>query len=162
MRNLLLAALVTIAAVLAACVGPTFVVQQYGGPARPRETIAILRVNGSEPVRLLVLDDEDVAAPIASDGRLHIELLPGRHTLTARNGDDPRAPSGSLAFEAKANEVYRVVFAGDEPRLFVVGRGSDKPAQDVTLPAVVEAPRPRLPPPGPLVPPTEIDAGTVE
>ena len=70
--------------------GPTFIVQQYNGPPRARETIATLRVNGAETVRLLFLDEEDVAAPIVSDGRLHIELLPGKHTLTARNGDAVR------------------------------------------------------------------------
>jgi hypothetical protein len=99
--------------VLAACVGPTFIVQQYNGPPRPRETIATLRVNGAESVRLLFLDDEDVAAPIVSDGRLHIELLPGKHTLTARNGDDRSATTGSLSFMAEAGKVYRVVFSGE-------------------------------------------------
>lgn len=151
-RNILFAACLALAsASIAACVGPTFIVQQYGGPARPRESIAILRVNGGETVRLMFLDDEDVAAPIASDGRLHIEVLPGRHTLTARNGDDPRAPSGSLAFMAEAGKVYRVVFVGEAPHVFVVDRDSDKPAQDVSQPVVLQAP-----------PPSEIDAGATE
>lgn len=153
MRSLLFAALLT------ACVGPTFIVQQYGGPARPRDTIAVLRVNGGDTVRLVFLDDEDVAAPVASDGRLHIEVLPGRHTLTARNGDDPRAPSGSLAFVAEANKVYRVVFVGEEPRVFVVGRDSDKPEQDVSQPAIAPTPRPVLPPPARLAPPSDLDGG---
>ena len=90
---------------LVACMGPTFIVQQYGGPPRPRESIAILRVNGAEPVRLLFLDDEDIAAPVASDSRLHIEVLPGRHTLTARNGDERTAPTGTFAFLAEAGKV---------------------------------------------------------
>ena len=83
-----------VVALLAACMGPTFIVQQYNGPPRARETIATLRVNGAEPVRLLFLDEEDVAAPLVSDGRLHIELLPGKHTLMARNGDDRRGEQG--------------------------------------------------------------------
>lgn len=133
MRNLLFAALLAIGpVVLTACPGPTFIVQQYGGPARPRETISILRVNGGDTVRLLLLDDEDVAAPVASDGRLHIEMLPGRHTLTARNGDDARAPSGAVAFVAEPDKVYRVVFVAEQPRVFAVDRGSDKPTADVT------------------------------
>lgn len=118
--------------VLAACMGPTFIVQQYNGPPRPRETIATLRVNGAESVRLLFLDEEDVAAPIVSDGRLHIELIPGKHTITARNGDDRSAPTGSLAFMAEPGKVYRVVFAGEAAHLWEVDRDSDKPTREAT------------------------------
>ena len=117
---------------LAACMGPTFIVQQYGGPPRARETIATLRVNGNEPVRLLFLDEEDVAAPIVSDGRLHIELLPGKHTLIARNGDERTAPTGSFSFVAEANKVYRVLFTGETAHLWEVDRDSDKPTREVT------------------------------
>lgn len=43
-------AFVALAASLGGCPGPTFVVQQYAGPVRPRETIATLRVlNASAP-----------------------------------------------------------------------------------------------------------------
>lgn len=121
--------------------GPTFVVQQYGGPQRSRESIAILRVNGAESVRLLFLDEEDVAAPIVSDGRLHIELLPGNHTLTARNGDDRTAPTGSFAFVAEAGKVYRVMFSGERGQLYEVDRDSDKPVREV-LPPAPPAPSP--------------------
>lgn len=127
------ALLLLLSLLLVACMGPTFIVQQYNGPARPRESIAILRVNGNETIRLLLLDDEDVAAPIVSDGRLHIEVLPGKHTLTARNGDDPRGPSGAIAFQAEANKVYRVAFVADAPHLYEVDRDSDKAIRDVTL-----------------------------
>jgi hypothetical protein len=123
---------VIIVALVVGCMGPTFVVQQYAGPPRPRETIATLRVNGADSVRLLFLDDEDVAAPIVSDGRLHIELLPGKHTLTARNGDDRSAPTGSFAFAAEAGKVYRVVFGGETAHLYEVDRGSDKPVREIT------------------------------
>lgn len=135
-------------ALLTACMGPTFIVQQYGGPARPRESIAILRVNGGDSVRLLFLDEEDVTAPLVSDGRLHIELLPGRHTLTARNGDDRTAPQGSLAFAAEPNKVYRVVFSGETAHVYEVDRESDKPGKDVTS-APPEPPPVKLPPVAP-------------
>lgn len=125
--------------------GPTFVVQQYDGPPRPRDSIAILRVNGAESVRLLFLDEEDVAAPIASDGRLHIELLPGKHTLTARNGDDRTAPTGAFAFVAEAGKVYRVVFSGERAQLYEVDRDSDKPVRE----AMSTAPAPPVTAPAP-------------
>ena len=121
--------------VLTACMGPTFIVQQYNGPPRPRETIAILRVNGADSVRLLFLDNEDVAAPIVSDGRLHIELLPGKHAVTARNGDDRTAATGSLEFVAEANKVYRITFTGETAHLWEVDRDSDKPSREVTAPS---------------------------
>lgn len=127
---------------IGACMGPTFVVQQYDGAPRPKETIAVLRVNGAEPVRLLFLDEEDVAAPIVSDGRLHIELLPGKHTLTARNGDDRTAPTSSFTFVAEANKVYRVAFTGETGHLYEVDRESDKPTREVSPP----------PPPPPAAP----------
>ena len=133
-----------VVALLAACMGPTFIVQQYNGPPRARETIATLRVNGAEPVRLLFLDEEDVAAPLVSDGRLHIELLPGKHTLMARNGDDRTAPTGSFTFQAEANKVYRVLFSGETAHLWEVDRDSDKPTREVMPP-----PREVTPPPAP-------------
>ena len=134
------------------CMGPTFIVQQYGGQPRARETISILRVNGADSVRLLFLDDEDVAAPVASDGRLHIEMLPGKHTLTARNGDDRTAPQGSLAFAAEPNKVYRVIFSGETPHVYEVDRDDDKPGRDVTA-AATEPPPVKLPPVAPASPP---------
>lgn len=142
--------------VLTACMGPTFIVQQYGGPPRPRESIATLRVNGADSVRLLFLDEEDVAAPIVSDGRLHIELLPGKHTLTARNGDDRTAPTGSFAFMAEAGKVYRVVFTGETGRLWEVDRDSDKATREATPPPAPPPP-PSPPPPSPSPPPSVVE-----
>lgn len=146
-RRLFLFALSSALAVyVAACMGPTFIVQQYNGPPRPRETIATLRVNGAEQVRLLFLDGEDVAAPIVSDGRLHIELLPGKHAVTARNGDDRMAPTGSFDFVAEAGKVYRVVFSGETGHLWEVDRDSDKPTREVVPPP---SPRPPAAQPAP-------------
>ena len=122
--------------VLPGCPGPTFVVQQYGGPQRPQESIATLRVKGNEPVRLMFLDDQDVAAPIVEDGRLHIELLPGRHTLVVSNANAPNERHAPIAFQAEPGKVYRVAFApgpsGSEPRVFEVDRGKDSVIRDVT------------------------------
>jgi len=137
-------ALVALVAPLVAptgCMGPTFVVQQYAGPVRPRETIATLRVNGSDSVHLITLDDEDVRAPLESDTRLHIELLPGRHKIGVVNGpNDVVAP---VTFNAEAGKVYRAAYVGTEPHVFEVDRGSDNPGRDVTAPPVTTpAPEP--------------------
>jgi hypothetical protein len=140
-------------ALVAACMGPTFIVQQYNGPPRPRESIAILRVNGAEPVRLLFLDNEDVAAPVASDSRLHIEVLPGVHTLTARNGDERTAPTASFTFDALAGKVYRVVFTGETGQLYEVDRDTDKLTREVPPP-----PQPAPPPPPPPTAPSPTDS----
>jgi hypothetical protein len=134
--------------VLAGCPVPTFVVQQYGGAQRPVESIAVLRVNGSDSVRLLRLDDQDVAAPIVEDGRLHIEILPGRHTVAVANAKMPGQYYPELAFQAEAGKVYRVAFGGEGARVYEVDRGKDSTVRDVTLavPAPASAP-PSVPAP---------------
>lgn len=127
-----LAGLLVFAALqLTGCAGPTFVVQQYTGPVRPKDTIATLRVNGADSVRLMTLDEEDVAAPILADGRLHIELLPGRHALTVRNASAPQEPATPLVFQAEPGKVYRVAFTPDA-RIFEVDRGADTVGRDAT------------------------------
>ena len=119
---------------LAGCAGPTFVVQQYTGAVRPRETVATLRVNGSDSVRLLTLDDEDLGVPIEHDSRLHIELLPGRHRLTVGNANAPQDHAEPIAFEAEAGKVYRVTVGASAPaRIYEVDRDNDTPARDATL-----------------------------
>ena len=124
-------ALVASLSLSAACAGPTFIVQQYAGAARPKETIATLRVNGANAVRLATLDDEDVTAPLVEDGRLHLELLPGRHAIAVRNAKAPDERPTRLVFEAQAGKVYRVAF-NPEARIFEVDRGTDAPGADVT------------------------------
>jgi hypothetical protein len=121
------------AALLAGCAGPTFVVQQYAGPVRPKDTIATLRVNGADSVRVMTLDEEDIAAPIVQDGRLHIELLPGRHAITVSNASAPQEPPKPIAFQAEPGKVYRVAFTPDA-RIFEVDRGADTVGRDATSP----------------------------
>jgi len=115
------------------CIGPTFVVQQYAGPRREPYTLAVLRVNGGDSVRLLQLDGEDMRAPIASDGRLHVELLPGRHALSAFDEKEPNKRFQTVAFEGEAGRVYRVVLAGENARVVEVDPSSDAQGRDVTI-----------------------------
>lgn len=146
-----------------ACGRATFVVQQYAGPAQPAEAVAVLRVNGNEDVRVLELDDRDVRAPIDRDVRLHIEMLPARHTVVVGAmgfENDPRAPtSGKLAFRAEPGKVYRVAI-GESPKdahVYEVDRGSDAVVREATEvtppPAPAPAPAPvAAPPPEPEQP----------
>ncbi|MBS2016263.1 MAG: hypothetical protein JST00_25495 [Deltaproteobacteria bacterium] len=120
---------------LVGCPGPTFVVQQYAGPQRDAYTIAVLRVNGGDSVRLLSLDGEDMRAPIASDGRLHVELLPGRHVVAAYDEKEPNRRALPVAFGAEAGKVYRVVLAGESAHVYEVDRGSDATVRDVSADA---------------------------
>jgi hypothetical protein len=158
---ILLLAAVLVVLGLTGCPGPTFVVQQYGGPQRPADSVAVVRVNGREPVRLLVLDEQDAAAPIVEDGRLHIEVLPGRHTIVVGNASAPNERYAPVTFQAEAGKVYRVVFpsgAQGEARVFEVDRGKDSLVRDVTQAAQPAAPAtapPPVPPPAPAPPPAE-------
>lgn len=119
-----------LAGMVAGCPGPTFVVQQYGGPVRAQETIATLRINASEPVHLVTLDGEDVRVPLEADSRLHIELLPGKHRLGVASGANEAAQDVLLT--AEAGKVYRVVFVDASPHVFEVNRSSDAAGTDVT------------------------------
>ena len=123
-------ALLLSAVMLVGCPGPTFVVQQYGGPVRAQDTIATLRINGSDPVRLVTLDGEDVRVPLESDTRLHIELLPGRHRLGVASG--PTDAASEVVLVAEPGKVYRVSFVSAAPHVIEVNRSSDEPGADVT------------------------------
>jgi hypothetical protein len=88
------------------CAGPTFVVQQYAGPPRPRESIAVIRVNGGGP-KLATLDHEPLLIP-EKDSRFHIEVLPGVHEIEV---DDPNLgyDGATVRFVTEANKVYRII-----------------------------------------------------
>jgi hypothetical protein len=166
-----------------ACTPQTYVIQQYEGPVRPEESIAILRINGAEPVRVVTLDGEYADPKLEPDTRLHIEVVPGSHELEIRTRDDDSSASDyrprisrTVKFEAAAGRVYRVVLepvqtsvAGatatrSEPKVFEVERGSDKKVRDVTVfvkPEAARAPRssdwlpPYLAPPPIIAPPAK-------
>jgi hypothetical protein len=124
------------------CPGPTFVVQQYAGAVRSPDTIATLRFNGNDAVRLATLDDEDLRSPLEVDSRLHIELLPGRHRVGVLDANAPNAPVEAASFDAEAGKVYRVTLVASSAHVIEVNRGSDAPSRDVTY---VPAPRPAAP-----------------
>lgn len=141
------------ACALAACGGPTFIVQQYSGPVRDPDSIAVLRVNGDGNVVLISLDGEPVRTRVAEDARLHVEMLPGPHSLAIADLADSARPLGRARFVAEPGRVYRPVFASVGPggaRVMEVDASSDAPLRDVT----VSAPEPDEPAPSrPLPPP---------
>lgn len=122
-----------------ACGGPTFIVQQYDGAVRDRETISVLRFAGDGTVQLVVLDGERADTRVAEDARLHIELLPGKHTMVVQNLATPDVPAPSVSFTSEAGKTYRAVFvnsADGRPLLhaYEVDDGTDALLRDVTSP----------------------------
>jgi len=147
---------------LAGCAGPTFVVQEYPGPVRPAETIAILRVEGSGTVQLLSIDDERADVRIVEDARLHVEMLPGKHKVMVQNLAAPANPPETVTFQADAGKVYRPMFmhtvsSGPRLHVFELDPRTGLPIGDATL-APTRAPD-RLPVSEPAVKPPE-NAGT--
>ncbi len=147
----LCALLLTGAVLLSSCSPSTFIMEAYSGPTRPANTLAVVRVDGSGSVMLLAVDGQTLA-PVASDARLHIELLPGRHTLTAQSEATLEEPPQRVSFEAQAGRFYRVSFVSAqaqpgalEARVFELEPESGASGADVTL----TKPR-RAAPPAPL------------
>ena len=117
---------------VAGCGPQVFVIQQYDGPVRDSETIAILRINGADSTRVVTLDGEFADPRIAEDARLHIEMLPGRHALQLADTAAPEAGFFRVAFDAQAGRVYRAVVARPAAKVVEVDRGSDQVLRDVT------------------------------
>lgn len=136
----LLSSLLALSAV--GCGPQVFIVQQYDGPVRDSETIAILRINGADSTRVVTLDGELADPRIAEDTRLHIEMLPGRHALRVADTTSTEAGSFRVAFDAQAGRVYRAVVAPAAARVFEVDRGSDALLRDVTAQLREPAPPP--------------------
>lgn len=136
----LLSSLLALSAV--GCGPQVFIVQQYDGPVRDSETIAILRINGADSTRVVTLDGELADPRIAGDTRLHIEMLPGRHALRVADTTSTEAGSFRVAFDAQAGRVYRAVVAPAAARVFEVDRGSDALLRDVTAQLREPAPPP--------------------
>jgi len=134
------------------CVGPTFVVAQYEGPPRPRETIAVIRMQGSDPVQVVSVDGESLA-PVEEDVRLHIEVLPGEHSVGVANFQAPDQPAQRVRFIAEAGKLYGATWQAPGPRVFELDASSGRTLRDVSLtkhePPPEEAPHPAAPPPPP-------------
>jgi hypothetical protein len=156
-----------------ACGGPTFIVQQYAGPARPAGTIAVVRFNGRERLLWDSLDGEAAQVQVPEDSRLHVEVLPGTHRVGVRDPSAPE-PAHVAAFFAEPGKVYRPVFApgaGSALRVYEVDASSDALVRDVTLAPTAAtssthppapAPASRPPPALTLKPDPDQDAAAAE
>src|SRR5690606_24836823 len=72
----------------------------------PNSHIAIVRLNGDQPLRLEELDGELLGYELRDRGaRVHIEILPGEHELGLSEG--PGLPLKRRRFRAEAGRVYR-------------------------------------------------------
>jgi hypothetical protein len=119
--------LILVCGVLAACTGPTFIVQQYAGAPRSSESIAILRISGGDGPQIAVLDGEAIPPVFDRSTRMHIELLPGPHELEAvapARGVEAPIP---VRFVAEAGKVYRIEVRPAVAYLYEVDRDTDVP-----------------------------------
>ncbi len=134
----------------AGCGQVTYVLQQYDGPVRARDQISVLRVQPNDPTQLLALDEEQLGPQqLDSDVRLHIEILPGKHTLSVKNPNVQIMQTQKVAFVAQPGRVYRVFLANRawhtntsretpqgtwSPLVYEVDANTGRPLQEVSLP----------------------------
>jgi hypothetical protein len=154
-----------LAGFVAACAGPTFILQQYDGPVRSPDTVAILRLEGKDPVDLVSIDGSVADAHVPEDARLHVEMLPGKHALAVANRVTPQAPPSRVLFLAEAGRFYRVVFLAPpanewiaSAHVFEIDGRSGARLKDATFtPARAHTPRAPapVPPPPPEAPPAK-------
>jgi hypothetical protein len=100
--------------VLTGCGSMTFVVQEYAGPPRPHDGIAIIRVNGSGGPDVVAVDDQPLRVALEPLNRIHVEVLPGPHEVDVEVTEPEIGLRHTLPirFLAAAGKVYRVeVFA---------------------------------------------------
>lgn len=133
---------------LPGCGTATFIVQQYDGAPLAEEHVAILRLNGDEPVRLEALDGEPLGYELHDRAsRVHIEMLPGEHELALAEG--PELPAKRRRFRAEAGKVYRPLLvrtATDGPAIpgvtgwvigiYEVNAGNDEIIREISQVAV--------------------------
>ena len=98
------------ALVLTGCGSMTFVVQEYAGPPRPRDGIAIIRVNGSGGPDVVAVDDQPLRVALEPLNRIHVEVLPGPHEVDVEVTEPEIGLRHTLPirFLAAAGKVYRV------------------------------------------------------
>jgi hypothetical protein len=89
----------------------TFIMQEYDGPPRPREAVAMVRTDDRGPM-LTAVDGHAVRVTSALDpgNRLHVEVLPGPHEVDVEvtEAETGLVHAVPVRFVAEANKVYRV------------------------------------------------------
>ncbi len=126
--------------VLAGCGTVTYVVQKYGGDPRSSDTIAILRITYDDPLHVSAVDGEPLDVQLASDTRVHVELLPGGHILDVYKPDADIPVAQHIRFIAKPDKTYHVELAVAPPggptawvgRIYEIDKSSGARLVDVT------------------------------
>jgi hypothetical protein len=114
------------ATLVTACGQVTFILQQYDGPARAREQVGVLRVQPDDPAQLVSMDGDALGQQkLDSDVRLHIEVLPGKHTLRVKNPKAQGVTTQDVSFVAKGGSTYRVEIV--EREWHTLGSGAGRP-----------------------------------
>jgi hypothetical protein len=155
----------------AACGVPTFILQQYDGPPRAAESVAVVRFDGKGSVDLVSLDGSIADAHVPEDARLHVEVLPGRHVLGVARRAAPNEPPRRVVFVAEAARYYEVAFMAPPPNewqpsvhVFEIDRRSGAKLRDVTYTAPRGEPAPPAAPSAapdrPLPTPVAVACGT--
>jgi len=152
-RRIVLAALAGLS--LLQCGRPIFIASAYPGPPRERAEIGVLRVLGDEPAQLISVDGEAADARVSEDAALHLELLPGRHTVFVQDIRAPQEPPGLVRFQVTPGGLYGVRFTQGpaEPQIFTLDPSSYAALTNVTL-----KPEPPKPPPPSVLPPATAPA----
>jgi hypothetical protein len=132
-----------LASLPAACGGPTFIVQQYEGAPRSRDAVAIIRLNGDDPIQVLDIDRSPVNVRVGSGTRMHIEVLPGEHTVTVVDAEHPDGTSQFVRFRTEPAKLYRALWLrqadrtpglSDLARVYEMDASSDTPIRDASIP----------------------------
>jgi hypothetical protein len=92
------------------CGRVTYVLQQYDGPVRAPELVSVLRIQHDDSAQIVAIDGEALGQQsFASDVRLHIEMLPGKHTLSVKNPAMGESATQQVQVIAEPGRIYRVV-----------------------------------------------------
>jgi hypothetical protein len=111
-------------------------------------------VNGGSSVQPISVDG-DPLAPVDDDVRLHIEVLPGEHSVAVANLALPDQPAQRVRFFAEAGKVYVAVWTGGSPRIVEIDQSSGALLRDASVTAPKEPPEAPAPvPPAPTVQPS--------
>ena len=85
-------------------------VQEYDGPPRPSDRIAIVRVNGKNGPDVTSVDNQPLRVVLEPSNRVHVEVVPGPHEVDVEVTEPGIGLRHTIPvrFLAAAGKVYRV------------------------------------------------------
>jgi hypothetical protein len=147
----------------------TFIVQQYDGPPRPGDRIAVIRIDAGGP-EVIAVDDVPLHVPLEKPNRIHVEVLPGPHEVDVEVTEPEIGLRHVLPirFVAEADKVYRVEVLSAAPgvesesrwdaRAYEVDRSSDAKLNVAPAAAAPSTAQRGAPPPASAAPAQGTDA----